>query len=97
MDFLKSSSICNISNIDTSATLDTSIISLPNHTLEDSHALLSDHVKKITVELESANQEVENLKTKNRNLRNELEKSQKIINLYHRARLSGITEQKLKQ
>lgn len=89
----KSSSMCDISNLNNSTSLNASLISLPNRSLEESYTLLNERITKLAIELESANQEIENLNLENRHLRVELDKSKKIISTYKKMGLSGTLDQ----
>lgn len=86
----KSSSMCDVSYTNNNTlTSNTSLISLPNRSFEESYSMLSDQIKKLSTELDSANQEIENLNLENKNLKLDLDKSKKVINMYKRMGLSG--------
>lgn len=78
----KSSSMCDMSNLSNNINMSTSIISLPNRSFEESYSLQSEQIKKLTTELESANQEIENLNSENKDLKTQLERIKRIVNMY---------------
>lgn len=85
----RSSSMCDVSHINNTTTLDTSQISLPNRSFEESYSMLNDQIKKLSTELDSANQEIVNLNLENKNLKLDLDKLKKVINIYKRMSLTG--------
>lgn len=63
--------------------------SLPNTSYDISHNEISnEQIEKLRTELNSANQEIENLLTENQRLQNEIEKSNKLIDIYKTFRFS---------
>lgn len=93
----KSSSMCDMSNLSNNINMSTSIISLPNRSFEESYSLQSEQIKKLTIELESANQEIENLNSENKDLRTQLEKIKRIVNMYKKMGLTGFIMEQPKE
>ncbi|KAL4705384.1 hypothetical protein ACJJTC_000156 [Scirpophaga incertulas] len=78
----RSVSMCNVSH--DSSLFDATMVSLPNTSFNETQNIteLNEIVKRLTVELQSAHQEIENLSSETKQLKSELEKSQKIIDTY---------------
>lgn len=77
----KSASVDNLTNVSNSSILDLTMMSLPNTSLENT-AEHSIQLQKLTSDLLSANIEIDNLNLENNRLKAELEKCQKIIDIY---------------
>lgn len=65
-----------------STLLDTSNMSLPETSLDETFICLNDKIKDLTMQLQSAHLEIENVCYENMQLKAEVEKSNKIIQLY---------------
>ncbi|KAJ0179596.1 hypothetical protein K1T71_005308 [Dendrolimus kikuchii] len=91
-----SSSLNNITN--ESQLFDTTILSLPNTSMEDSRITKDyiDQINKLKEDLHSANQEIENLNLENITLNRGLEKKNKIIDLYKKVNDSDTNMMKKK-
>lgn len=82
---LRSSSLNDLTTSTNNSTyLETTAISLPNTSLDESHTTnkLHDKINKLQEELQSANNEIEKLSLENSKLSRILEKSNKTIELY---------------
>lgn len=75
----KSSSLNNISS--SSSLFETTALSLPNTSIEENREI-HEKIHKLTEDLSSANQEIENLSYENIKLKNEIERCKKIIEMY---------------
>lgn len=75
----KASSLNDIS-VSNSSIFDTTMMSLPNTSLNESHIIqeLNEKVNSLTIQLASAHQEIENLNTENFRLKTDLNKSLKV-------------------
>ena len=80
---LKSNSLDNTLN-DDSTLLDTTMMSLPSTSLNESDTTvdLKDTINRLTLELESAHQEIENLNSENFRLKMDIGQYQKVIETY---------------
>lgn len=82
----------NISNStineqESSHLFDATMQSLPNTSLNESHTILSETIKKLQCELESAHKEIENLNIENIRLKTDLGESYRVIELYKKVQL----------
>lgn len=84
----KSTSLDNIFN-DNSTLLDTTMLSLPSTSLNESDTTLDlkDTVKRLTLELECAHQEIDNLNSENYRLKMDIGQYQKVIETYKKVNL----------
>lgn len=71
---------------------DATITSLPNTSLNESQTVidLNETIRKLTLELQSAHQEIENLNSVNSQLKTDVEKYQKVIETYKKVQFSKI-------
>lgn len=75
----------SLTDINSSSLFDTTMLSLPNTSLpnnSETENLLNERINRLTAELQSANGEIENLLSENTRLKSDLEKSNKVIELY---------------
>lgn len=87
----RTSSLNDVSIFTNNSTLfETTVLSLPNSSLDESHTSkdLFNTINKLREQLESANNEIETLSLENSRLSKELEKSNKIIELYKKLGIS---------
>lgn len=78
-------------NNNNSTLFDTTMLSLPNSSMEESNTItkeLQNRIENIQKELDSAHQEIENLNIENKNLKQEIIKCNKVIDLYKKVSVS---------